>query len=341
MADRAIAKDVADGMAVVLRALAEPFRLQIVSALATAPNGSVAAGDLAAITDLTGPTVSHHLKSLREAGVVVSQRRGTWVFYALAPGMDRVASGLLDALSAAAMRSAYAGMEEAGATMGHHDEHELLNTDAVLDRVSEGLIRRFPAMDPELVLRVLRDSYADLARTARITQHLPILAQRFAAQRLEDIERVEVPAAAGKPQVLFVCVANAGRSQLAAALLRKYAGEGVVVRSAGSMPAAEVHATVAPLLDELLADQPADADPYPKPLTDDAVRAADVVITMGCGDTCPVFPGKRYEDWAVGDPALASPAGVRAIYDDLEVRVRDLATQLMTAPAGAGSKENA
>src|SRR5690606_12399595 len=146
----------------------------------------------------------------------------------------------------------------------------------------------------------------------------------------QDIARVEI-GAAERPQVLFVCVANAGRSQLAAALLRKHAGHSVVVRSAGSMPAADVHAAVRPHLDELRADP--DEIAFPKPLTDDAVRAADVVITMGCGDSCPVLPGKRYEDWPVGDPALASPAGVQAIRNDIEARVITLAAEL-ASPTG-------
>ena len=129
-----------------------------------------------------------------------------------------------------------------------------------------------------------------------------------------------------RPSALFVCVHNAGRSQLAAALLRHYAGDAVVVRSAGSAPADDVHAAVRDILADLADDS--DGSAYPKPLTDDAVRAADVIITMGCGDTCPILPGKRYEDWTVGDPALASPEGVLAIREDLENRVRALLADL-------------
>ncbi len=315
-------RDVADGMAGVLRALADPLRLQIVSAVSSAPGGRLPAGAIASLTELTAPTVSHHLRSLREAGVLTAERRGTWVLYAMAPGMDRVATSLLDALSAAAARSAVpaAGVPRDGDDL----EPALLDTDAVLRRVAERLVPRFPGLDAELVTSIVRGSYTALGRTARVTQHLPVLAERFAAQRLEDVERVRAGRAGHVPQVLFVCVANAGRSQLAAALLRKHSGDGVVVRSAGSVPAAEIHATVQPFLEHLAVDEL----PYPKPLTDDAVRAADVIVTMGCGDTCPVLPGKRYEDWAVGDPALASPEGVRAIYDDIEARVRALAAEL-------------
>lgn len=339
LVDRALARDVAEAMAAVLRALADPLRLQIASVVSTAPTGRVPAGEIASITELTAPTVSHHLRSLREAGVLVAERRGTWVDYSLAPGMERVVVGLLDSLSAASRNAAVAEHPEQGVREGD-DRPAHLDVEAQLRRTGERLAARFPDLDPDLVVAVVRESSAALGRTARITQHLPVLAERFAVQRLEDIVRARTADAPHPPSVLFVCVANAGRSQLAAALLRKHAGSSVVIRSAGSVPAAEVHATVQPFLDRLLAESP-DQPPYPKPLTDDAVRAADVVITMGCGDTCLILPGKRYEDWAVGDPALASAAGVQAIYDDIEARVRALATQLTSPTGGAPTKENA
>nr|WP_297422458.1 metalloregulator ArsR/SmtB family transcription factor [uncultured Actinotalea sp.] len=314
----AMPRDVADSVVPVVRALADPLRLQIVSALAAAPGGRLAAGEIASFTEVAGPTVSHHLKSLREAGVVRAERRGTWIFYTLAPGMGRVASALLDGLAQAA-----AGPRPDGDL----DEGPRPDAEVVLERTGARLGDRFPQISRDVVRLVVRESYAALARTATVTTHLPVLAERFARQRLED----QVRTATGvdtRPRVLFVCTANAGRSQLAAALLRRIAGDRVVVRSAGSLPAAQVHSTVAPLLSELLADQPDAEEPFPKPLTDDAVRAADVVVTMGCGDSCPVLPGKRYEDWPVGDPAMASPEGVRAIYDDLAARVEALAAAL-------------
>ena len=336
--DRALSRDVAEAMAGVLRALADPLRLQIASVVSTAPSGRVPAGEIASITDLTAPTVSHHLRSLREAGVLVAARRGTWVDYSLAPGMDRVVAGLLDNLSAAIRQAAADGPSDATVRDGD-DGPALLDADAQLRRTGERLAARFADFDADLVVTVVRESYTALGRTARVTAHLPVLAERFAVQRLEDIARARRSDEPHPPSVLFVCVANAGRSQLAAALLRKHAGSSVVVRSAGSVPAAEVHSTVQPFLDRLLAESP-DQAPYPKPLTDDAVRAADVVITMGCGDTCPVLPGKRYEDWAVGDPALASAAGVQAIYDDIEARVRVLAHELTSPTGGAPTKEH-
>ncbi|MEU5495275.1 arsenate reductase ArsC [Streptomyces griseofuscus] len=127
------------------------------------------------------------------------------------------------------------------------------------------------------------------------------------------------------PSVLFVCVHNAGRSQMAAAFLTHLAGDHVQVRSAGSAPAATVNPAVVAAMAEAGIDISAE---IPKVLTVDAVRSSDVVITMGCGDTCPVFPGKRYLDWQLPDPAGQGVAAVRPIRDEIERRVRDLLTEL-------------
>jgi arsenate reductase (thioredoxin) len=129
------------------------------------------------------------------------------------------------------------------------------------------------------------------------------------------------------PEVLFVCVHNAGRSQMAAALLDHYAQGRVQVRSAGSEPADRINPVVVEAMAELGLDV---SQQFPKPLTTDGVRAADVVITMGCGDACPIFPGKRYEDWALDDPAGASLDEVRRIRDDVAARVRRLLDELAT-----------
>jgi protein-tyrosine-phosphatase len=127
------------------------------------------------------------------------------------------------------------------------------------------------------------------------------------------------------PEVLFVCVHNAGRSQMAAALLDHYAQGRVQVRSAGSEPADRINPVVVDAMAELGLEV---SKEFPKPLTADGVRAADVVITMGCGDACPIFPGKRYEDWALDDPAGADLGEVRRIRDDIAARVRRLLDQL-------------
>jgi protein-tyrosine-phosphatase len=127
------------------------------------------------------------------------------------------------------------------------------------------------------------------------------------------------------PEVLFVCVHNAGRSQIAAALLDDMAGGRVTVRSAGSEPADRINPRVVTAMAEIGLDV---ARAFPKPLTDDAVAAADVVITMGCGDACPIYPGKRYEDWELDDPAEADLDGVRRIRDEIAARVRRLVDEL-------------
>ncbi|MBA3764482.1 MAG: arsenate reductase ArsC [Actinobacteria bacterium] len=133
----------------------------------------------------------------------------------------------------------------------------------------------------------------------------------------------------GTPEVLFVCVHNAGRSQMAAALLDHYAQGRIIVRSAGSLPAAEIHPVVLEAMGEVGVDI---TGAFPKPVTDDLVRASDVVITMGCGDACPYYPGRRYEEWELDDPTGKGIDAVRAIRDEIDRRVRALVDEL--APAG-------
>ena len=307
----AIDTGVAGAVATTLKALAEPLRLRMLSFIGTAPAGEACVCDLSALTDVSQPTVSHHLKVLRDVGVLTSERRGTWVWYRIAPGFKGAVSTLLESFAPAALAS----VPETPHMMG------LTDVDASLDRLSESLAPRFPGVRTDVVRRIVRESYTALARSATVSTHLLTLTERFARQRLADTTR----AVDAKPQLLFVCVANAGRSQIAAALVRRYAGDQVVVRSAGSTPAADVHPGVRPVLAALGAGD----DAFPKPLTDDSVRAADVVITMGCGDVCPILPGIRYEDWLVGDPALASAAGIAAIREELDGRVRALLAELL------------
>ena len=138
-------------------------------------------------------------------------------------------------------------------------------------------------------------------------------------------DRRSVPSVSPVPSVLFVCVHNAGRSQMAAAFLAHLAGDRVEVRSAGSVPADAVNPAVVEAMREVGIDISAET---PKVLTVDAVRASDVVITMGCGDTCPVFPGKRYLDWQLDDPAGQGIDAVRPIRDEIERRIRGLVGEL-------------
>jgi arsenate reductase (thioredoxin) len=130
------------------------------------------------------------------------------------------------------------------------------------------------------------------------------------------------------PEVLFVCVHNAGRSQMAAALLDHHANGKVVVRSAGSDPADRLNPAVVAAMAEVGLDLSRE---HPKPLTDQAVKAADVVITMGCGDACPIHPGRRYEDWQLQDPAGQPVEVVRGIRDQIDGRVRQLLAELVPA----------
>nr|WP_241249241.1 metalloregulator ArsR/SmtB family transcription factor [Agrococcus sp. KRD186] len=305
-------------MAAVAKAMGDPLRLRMLSMIAAAPGDEACVCDLAELSAVSQPTVSHHLKVLREAGVLTAERRGTWVYYRFAPAMQRAVSALIDGLGRALPSDAQPYWHPG------QGDRDLVDVDGRLSRMARRLADATPDLSGDAVLRIVRESYAALARASRVSSHLLVLTERFAQQRIADVLRDRIASA---PHVLFVCVQNAGRSQLAAALVEQRSGGRVVARSAGSMPAADVHPEVRALIDELGVD----GDPFPKPLTDDAVRAADVVVTMGCGDVCPIIPGVRYEDWAVGDPALASPEGVRAIRDDIARRVEHLLAEL--APA--------
>lgn len=314
-ADHAMGLDAATQVAGTLKALGDPLRLRMLSLIATSPTGEACVCDLATVAEVSQPTVSHHLKLLKDVGLLTSERRGTWVYYRVQPALRGAVTTLLDSFAPVAAEAAHLSPLTG-----------LTDAETALARVADRLAAAFPDRDPAAVLTAVRESYTGLARSSAVRSHLVVNTERFARQRLTDAARAVAAAQTPhRPQVLFVCVANAGRSQLAAALLHHYAGDAVVVRSAGSAPAGEVHPGVRPLLAELEAD----AEAFPKPLTDDAVRAADVVITMGCGDTCPILPGKRYEDWVVGDPALASDTGVRAIRDEIDRRVRALLTDLL------------
>ncbi|GAA1454855.1 arsenate reductase ArsC [Nesterenkonia lacusekhoensis] len=135
-----------------------------------------------------------------------------------------------------------------------------------------------------------------------------------------------------KPRVLFVCVHNAGRSQMAAGYLTELSGGRIEVRSAGSEPADQIN----PVAVEAMAEDGIDITAAsPKILTTDAVKASDVVITMGCGDACPIFPGKRYEDWDLADPAGQGIEAVRPIRDDIKARIEQLVSELLPASTGA------
>jgi arsenate reductase (thioredoxin) len=184
----------------------------------------------------------------------------------------------------------------------------------------------------ETVERFMTESLEALGG-ARFKDFVPLLVHRFARERLRALGQVEGTIAKEVPEVLFVCVQNAGRSQMAAALLDHYAEGRVHVRSAGSAPAEQINPNVVAAMSELGIDV---SKEFPKPMTDEVVKAADAVVTMGCGDACPIYPGKRYEDWEVDDPAEADLDGVRRIRDDIDERVRQLLNDV-TATARLGA----
>jgi protein-tyrosine-phosphatase len=192
----------------------------------------------------------------------------------------------------------------------------------------DGLVEEFTGVFArEAIVDCVLDSYRQL-RPARVEMFLPLLAYRFARERLRACAVGQALLPHPVPEVLFVCTHNAARSQLAAAVLAHEAAGRVVVRSAGTAPAAVVQPEVLSALAEVGIDA---GGAYPKPLTEESVAAADVVVTMGCGDSCPVLPGRRYLDWNLPDPERASPEVVRAVRDDITARVRALLAELDVA----------
>jgi len=176
----------------------------------------------------------------------------------------------------------------------------------------------------ETIERYITESTDDLSG-ATVVDFLPVFIWRFTRQRLRALAQSQGLIEKTVPEVLFVCVHNAGRSQMAAGLLAKHAKGKVNVRSAGSTPANEINPAVVQVMNELGIDM---SQEFPKPLTDEFVQAADVVITMGCGDACPIYPGKLYEDWELEDPAGKSVDDVRRIRDELDARVKQLLAEL-------------
>ncbi len=177
----------------------------------------------------------------------------------------------------------------------------------------------------ETIELFLASSYDQFADRATVTRFLPLLAERFARQRLHALARIEGLHNDGKPVVLFLCTHNAGRSQMALGFFQALTGDAAVAWSGGSEPGLEVNPVAVAAMAERGIDIAAE---FPKPWTDETVRAADVVITMGCGDACPVFPGTRYENWDVEDPHDRDLDTVRRIRDDIERRVRTLTESL-------------
>ncbi len=178
---------------------------------------------------------------------------------------------------------------------------------------------------PETIELFLTSSYDQFAGRATVGHFLPLLAERFARQRLRALAKVEGRSSNGLPIVLFLCVHNAGRSQMALGWFNHLAGDRAVAWSGGSEPGLEVNPSAVEAMAEVGIDITAE---FPKPWTEEIVRAADVVVTMGCGDACPIFPGKRYLDWELADPEGKGVEAVRPIRDEIGDRVRGLLAEL-------------
>ncbi|MEQ4206819.1 arsenate reductase ArsC [Actinopolymorpha sp. B9G3] len=181
------------------------------------------------------------------------------------------------------------------------------------------------AFGTETIERFLHHSYRQFAATSTVPDYLPLLAERFARQRLAALAKVEDRSHDDRPVVLFLCVHNAGRSQMALGFFTDLAGDRAVAWSGGSEPGTEINPSAIAAMAERGIDISRE---FPKPWTQEIVQAADVVVTMGCGDACPLFPGKRYEDWSLDDPAGQGVESVRPIRDEIERRVRHLLAEL-------------
>jgi ArsR family transcriptional regulator len=284
----------------------DPTRARILRLIRESAEGRVLVGRLAEVLGLRQPTVSHHMKALHEGGIVVREPEGRRVWYSIAADQHE----RIDALLGGAVAI----------------------TEPDLERIANDLTLRFHGVfSPESVRTTVVESFELLASRSQS----PMIASRtasFAAARLAAMKQADgLPSRT--PTVLFVCVQNAGRSQIAAGILRQLAGDRVAVRTAGSEPASDVRQAIVATLDEI--GVPLGGE-FPKPLTEEIVRAADVVITMGCGDACPIYPGRRYLDWDLEDPVGKSPAQVRAIRDDIEARVRALLNDLVADRSSGG-----
>jgi arsenate reductase (thioredoxin) len=202
-------------------------------------------------------------------------------------------------------------------------------TRAHVERAAEALQREFAGVfSQETIARYIAESTDLLGGEAKVNVFVPVLVHRFARERLKALGQAEGKIVKEQPEVLFVCVHNAGRSQMAAGLVKLRSQGRVHVRSAGSDPTDRINPAVLEAMSELGVDM---GEEFPKPLTDEVVKAADVVITMGCGDACPIYPGKKYEDWELQDPAGEDLQTVRVIRDEIDARVQRLIAELLPA----------
>jgi arsenate reductase len=330
----------ADPALEVARALGDPLRWRIVELLA---------GEQLCVAHLTEelgvgqPLVSHHLKALRTVGLVTADRYRYWTYYRLHADALRLLADHLDGLARAALagtasRRAVDGqappvtrrpaVPPEGLAVPFRDQPMDPLTRQTFARSIESLAEEFRGTFSLETIERYVDESVDRLSGARVVDSLPLFVHRFTREQLRALAQAEGAIINDVPEVLFVCVHNAGRSQMAAALLDHHAKGRVHVRSAGSAPGDQINPAVAAAMDGWGIDLSRE---FPKPLTEEFVKAADAVITMGCGDACPIYPGKRYEDWELGDPAGQPVEVVRRIRDDIDGRVQQLLAELVPA----------
>lgn len=296
-----------------ISAMANADRLSILHLIVTAPLGQLSARELAGIHG-DAPLVFGHLAEMERVGVV-SRLAGDPLEAPFRPTADGLAR----------FGGAAIGIPELAL------DHVLTPPQhvRVLEHIIDDLSERFGgSFERATVSRFVEDSYRLLASRASVTNYLPVLAARFAAERLGALSQPQAGLVADS--VLFVCVRNQGRSQIAAALARARIGDELIVRTAGSAPASGLDATVVAELGRRGVGGLVD---FPRPLTEEVVKASGVIVTMGCGDACPVIPGRQYLDWKIQDPVGRTPQEVASIVDEVDARVTSLIGALRAQPA--------
>jgi protein-tyrosine-phosphatase len=295
-------------------ALSEPRRLRLLSILVSRPDVPHDYNSIADELEVTADQVAADIALLTKVGLVLDDHDGSASVIAAPDTWIRFGRLLIGPTAPADK----AEPQPAESAMG--------DLPPVVQTIADRLAYRFSShFSKETVGRYVAESYALLRERSKVTRHLPSLTSRFATERLSALATSQGSQLSETPEILFVCVHNAGRSQIAAGLLQQLAGSRVHVRTAGSEPSGFIDPQVVEVLDEI--GVPVAAE-FPKPLTDEVVQAADVVITMGCGDACPVYPGRRYLDWPIEDPVGRSLDEVRAIRDTINVKVVDLMASL-------------
>lgn len=289
-----------------ITAAADAERLRILSVIAAEPAGGIDPHQIARRLDGEDLTVDLQLDRLEAANLI-----------------ERIEGG-------AAILTADAWMRFGRLLIGGTPDATLgpagMGLPPAVERIARQLQYRYASVfSPETVRRYVAESYALLAERAKIRTYLPALATKYATDRLSALATASGLSPKGTPEVLFVCVHNSGRSQLASSIMHHVADGRIHVRSAGTAPSPAIDPMIIELLDEVGIPF---ADEFPKPLTDEVVRASDVVVTMGCGDACPVYPGRRYLNWELEDPLRLERSGARRVRDELVDRVTRLVGEM-------------